>query len=353
MALSLAPHIGMARIKMLKNHFGSAKAVFEQDIISIKQVENIGKQSAESIVKFNKWDEVEKIIASSGQYTLLQDEMPQFPAVLNELFDPPALLWIQGELQEEDQNAVAIVGTRKATDYGKRIAYQFAKELAERGITVVSGLALGIDTAAHQGALAGGGRTLAVLGSGLNNIYPYANLSLSKEIAKNGALISEFPPHTAPDSGNFPRRNRIISGLSRGILVAESHAKGGALLTAYLALEQNKEVFAIPNRITDAANGNNKIIQEGTAKLVTSVDDILIELDGLTQLPQAAKPQIAPPELNGIEATIYHTLSQDPLHLDQICFLTGLDASNALVYLLQLEFKGIVQQSAGRMFTTK
>lgn len=351
-ALSLAPHIGMARIKLLTNYFGSATAVFEQHLPELTKVEGIGKLCAESITKFQDWATVESLLRATRkkEYGLVHATLPEYPQLLNELFDPPALLWHRGEYLPQDQNAVAIVGTRKASEYGKKVAYQFAKALAAQGITVVSGLALGIDTAAHQGALDGGGRTIAVLGSGLNHIYPAINQKLAERIVENGVLYSEFFPHTQPDAGNFPRRNRIISGLSKGVLVAEAHAKGGALLTAYLALEQNREVFAVPNRIFDAASGNNRLIQEGTAKLVNNVEDILVELAGFTALPKSTASPKPMPQLNGVEARIYEALGEEAIHLDVLCAKTNLEVSDALVYLLQLEFKGVIKQFAGKMF---
>jgi len=201
-----------------------------------------------------------------------------YPANLAQIHNPPAALYVNGELLKQDEAAVALVGTRRATYYGMQVCQKLAYELALQGITIVSGMALGIDTAAHKGALKAGGRTIAVLGSGHANIYPRQNINLYKEIAKSGAVVSEFPNATRPDKWHFPRRNRIISGLSLGVVVVEAPKKSGALITADFALEQGREVFALPGKISSmTSEGTNHLIKEG-AKLVEDVDDIIEEL---------------------------------------------------------------------------
>jgi DNA processing protein len=233
------------------------------------------------------------------------------------------------------------------------MAHEFATALAEKGITVVSGLAYGIDAAAHQAAVDAGGRTLAVLGSGADRIYPSKHKRLADDIAAHGAILSEYPLGAAPDAPNFPRRNRIISGLSLGTLVVEAHEKGGALITARLAVEQNREVFAIPSPVhSRSGKGTNHLIQRGHAKLVLNVDDILDEL-GFADMPGAApaSAQAKPLEdLSAIEQELYAILEAEPQHIDAICQQTGYDSSTALVYLLSLEFKGLVRQMAGKQF---
>ena len=275
---------------------------------------------------------------------------PHYPDLLRQIYDPPPFLWMRGRLAPEDAQAIAVVGTRKATDYGRRAAEQFSGELARRGFTVVSGLAYGIDAAAHRAALEAGGRTIAVLGSGVDRIYPSRNSGLVRQIIEHdqGAVISEFPLGTAPDASNFPRRNRIIAGLSKGTLVVEARATGGALITAYEALEQNREVFAVPASVFTESEGTNRLIQRGHAALVTSVDDLLGELEGIEAVsPPAPEP---PADLNRVEQKLYDTLTTEPVHLDTLCAQTGLDAPSALVYLLNLEFRGLVRQLAGKQF---
>lgn len=255
---------------------------------------------------------------------------------------------------------VSVVGTRRCTDYGRAQAHHFAAELARKGFTVVSGLAYGIDAAAHKGALDVGGRTIAVLGSGVGRIYPPKHTSLADRIAESGALLSEYALDAEPDAPNFPERNRILSGLSLGTLVVESYAEGGALITARLALEQNREVFALPGAITkDSSRGTNQLIQRGHAKLVMTLDDLLEELPEVTvdapeevdaeavSSPRASKPS---PELSGDKAVLYEALSDTPMHVDALCEETNLDPSTALVHLLELEFEGLVRQLAGKQF---
>ncbi|NNF59333.1 MAG: DNA-protecting protein DprA, partial [Rhodothermaceae bacterium] len=219
------------------------------------------------------------------------------------------------------------------------------------GFTVVSGLAYGIDAVAHRAALEAGGRTIAVLGSGVDRIYPSRNSGLVRQILENdqGAVVSEFPLGTAPDATNFPRRNRIIAGLSRGTLVVEARATGGALITAYEALEQNREVFAVPASVFTETEGTNRLIQRGHAALVTSVEDLLREVGGTFETAAPPEPE-APADLNRVEQKLYDALTTEPVHLDTLCAQTGLDSPSALVYLLNLEFRGLVRQLAGKQF---
>jgi DNA processing protein len=279
----------------------------------------------------------------------------RFPTRLRQIYDPPALLWMRGTLTPADDRALAIVGTRRCTDYGKRQAHRFAQALVQAGFTVVSGLAYGIDGAAHRGALDAGGRTLAVLGSGVNRIYPSKHKRLAQSIIEQGAVLSEYPLDAPPDASNFPERNRIVSGTTLGTLVVESHREGGALITARMAVEQNREVFAVPGDVgRKAAVGTNRLIQRGHAKLVLDVDDILDELGMEPAAPDATgeAPDEAstPTSLNAVEQRLYEALDSDPVHIDTLCADTEIDPSTALVYLLSLEFKGLVRQMAGKQF---
>ncbi len=357
-ALSLVPGVGPGRIRSLLAHFGSANAVMTASKHALARVDRVGPQTAAAIVGFHGEAEVDAQFAAAervgAELVALWDD--RYPDLLRQIYDPPAVLWLRGDLLPQDDRAIAIVGTRRATDYGKRVAHHFAYELAQRGFTIVSGLAYGIDTAAHRGALEAGGRTIAVLGSGVDRIYPGRNKPLAERMmAGQGAVLSEFGLGTKPDAVNFPRRNRIIAGLSKGTLVAEARRTGGALITAWMALEQNREVFAAPAALfSPTGEGTNQLVRKGYATLVTSVDELLEELDGQMADPHvAAGPSSAaavPPELNASEQKLYDALTTDPVHLDTLCEQTGLDTSNALVYLLSLEFKGLVRQLAGKQF---
>ena len=354
--LSLVPGVGPGRVRALLARFQRAAAVCRAPQAHLAAVPGIGPKTAHAIRTFDDEGAVEAQFrrAAAVGARLVSYADADFPPLLGQIYDPPAFLWMRGTLTPADDLAVAIVGTRRATEYGRRVAYEFAAGLAERGVTVVSGLAYGIDAAAHRGALEAGGRTLAVLGSGVDRIYPSRHARLAAQIAEQGAILSEYPLGTAPDATNFPRRNRIVSGLARGTLVAEAFATGGALITARLAVEQNREVFAIPSPVYGpAGEGANRLIRDGHAKLVLTVQDVLEEIGAETRVAEtsAPVPEAAPPaDLNAAEQRLYDALTHEPLHIDRLCLDTGLDPSSALVYLLSLEFKGLVRQMAGKQF---
>lgn len=350
-ALSMVPGVGTGRLHALLARFGTAAAVLDAPPRALAAVPGVGPQTAAAIAAFDGLDEAEAQLERAAQagVTLVAAWDARYPEALRQIYDPPALLWMRGTLVPDDARALAVVGTRRATDYGRRAAYDLAEALARHGYSVVSGLAYGIDAAAHRGALDGGGRTLAVLGSGLDCVYPRRHAGLAREVAEQGAVLSEYPFGTAPDAPNFPRRNRVISGLCRGVVVVEAFEKGGALITARLAMEQNRDVFAVPSPIYSAAGqGANALLQDG-AKLVRSVDDILEEYAHLAPAP--GPPAAAPvPELSGVEQQLYDALDTEAVHIDVLCARTGLDAATALVSLLGLEFKGLVRQMAGKQF---
>ena len=353
-ALSLVPGVGPGRIRALVAACGSATAVLAASRRALAEVPGIGPRTAAAIAGFDDFAEVDKQMrrAEQSRAVLVPSWDVRFPRLLREIYDPPVFLWMRGDLLSADERAIAIVGTRRASDYGRRLAETFATGLAERGFTIVSGLAYGIDVVAHRAAVNAGGRTLAVLGSGVDRIYPARHTRLAQAIEQQGAILSEYPLGAAPDAPNFPRRNRIISGLSLGTLVVEAFETGGALITARLAVEQNREVFAIPSAVHSLSGiGTNRLIQRGHARLVLSVDDILDEL-GLLQpgLAETAPPRPSAGDLPPIEQQLYAALEAEPKHIDAICAHTGLDASTALVYLLSLEFKGLVRQLAGKQF---
>jgi len=282
---------------------------------------------------------------------LLRDD-PGFPGILTQLPDPPPLLYMRGDLREADDPAVAVVGSRRATCYGLEMARLLAGEIAAAGVTVVSGLARGIDQAAHAGALDAGGRTLAFLGSGIDRIYPRENLALAERISSNGAILSEFPMGTAPLSGNFPVRNRLISGVSRGTLVVEAAARSGSLITARMALEQGREVFAVPGNLTsENALGPNLLIQQG-AKLVMRGRDVLEEIPGAPLPPEIEEAQ--EPAESAEEEIILRCLSPaDPLTLDELAGRTGLSTGPLLAALLKLEIEERARQLPGGRFIRK
>ena len=274
-----------------------------------------------------------------------------YPKILKEISGAPKQLYVRGELPGNHEMNFAIVGTRTASEYGKTLAFKIAKELAELGFNIVSGLALGVDTESHLGALAGGGKTVAVLGSAIdyNSIYPSVNISLVKNIVSNGgAVISEYAPGTKSEIWYFPERNRIISGLSRGVLVVEAPEKSGALITARLALEQNRDVFAIPGSIFSKNSiGTNILIKSG-AKVVTSVDDILEELN-LTDL-KINKNTKEEESLTNEEKIILNIIEKEPIHIDKICHASKMSASQALSIVSILEIKGMIKNIGGGKF---
>jgi DNA processing protein len=356
-ALSLVPGVGAGRIRALLAQFGSATAVMSASRTALTRVDGVGPQTAAAIVEFGDYAAVDRQLERAAQIgaTLIMPWDDRFPRRLRQIYDPPALLWMRGTLTPADGRALAIVGTRRCTEYGRRRAHRFAQDLAQHGFTIVSGLAYGIDAAAHRGALDAGGRTLAVLGSGVNRIYPSKHTDLARSILKQGALLSEYALDTPPDASNFPERNRIVSGMTLGTLVVESHHEGGALITARMAVEQNREVFAVPGDVGRKASvGTNRLIQRGHAKLVLDVDDILDELGiaSAAAVPDEEAPASAPAteSLNAIEQQLYEALDREPVHIDTLCAHTGVDPSTALVYLLSLEFKGLVRQMAGKQF---
>lgn len=351
--LSLVPGVGPGRIRAILARFRSAARAMKASPRALAEVPGIGPQTAQAIAAFDGDRVAEEQLRQADRVGawLLPLWDGRFPRLLQQIYDPPAFLWVRGEFTPEDERAIAIVGTRRATEYGRGVAHDLAQALAERGLTIVSGLAYGIDGAAHRGALVPpGGRTLAVFGSGVDRIYPSRHTRLAEAIEGRGALLSEYPMGAAPDAPNFPRRNRIVSGLALGTLVVEAFEKGGALITARLALEQNREVFAIPSPVQSRAGaGANRLIQCGHAKLVLTADDVLDEL-GLAApetVPSASEP---PPDLAPVEQKLLDALGSEPIHIDALCAATGLDASTALVYLLSLEFKGLVRQMAGKQF---
>lgn len=279
-ALNMIPDVGSLRLKNLLEAFGSAPRIFLNSPEKLKQVEKIGSKIANAINTFpfeNLKKELE--LAKKLKVRILTVNDDNYPQNLKNIFDPPICLYVKGDILPQDEISLGIVGSRRASFYGLQVAEKFAYSLAQLKFTIVSGLARGVDTSAHKGALKAKGRTLAILGSGLNCIYPEENFKLAEEISHAGAVISEFPLNFGPQPRNFPRRNRVISGLSMGVIVVEAAKNSGALITADFALEQGREVFAVPGKVDSATSfGTNQLIKQG-AKLTDSVEDILEELD--------------------------------------------------------------------------
>jgi DNA processing protein len=349
LGFNLLSAMGMKRIEKLLTQFGSLQNAWHADEKSLKEAK-LGDKIIEKLLvqrkNLNLNAEYDKLAKWDIHLVLFSDE--DYPARLRTINDPPPMLYIRGKLLPQDGKALAVVGTRKCTRYGRDMSAQLSEELAKNGVTIISGLAEGIDTSAHEGALKGGGRTLAILGCGADQIYPAKNSLLAKHVIENGALVSEFSVGTPPMGENFPRRNRIISGLSLGVLVIEAPEKSGALITAGVAAEQGRDIFVIPGNITNnMASGTNKLLQDG-AKLVTSAKDILDELNlEYANLQTRVRTQTVVPSSDE-EALVLRFISTDPTHIDDIIRQTGLNSSEVMGLLTILELKGLAQ-SAGYM----
>jgi len=340
------PGIGPARLRALLDYYGDIGVAW-QAVPGELRAMGLDRRSVQNLVRvrqqLNLDAELEKL--HKLDVTVLTWDSPDYPDLLKQVANPPATLYIRGQLTPADDWALAVVGTRRATTYGKECTRLLARGLVENNVTVVSGLAYGIDTEAHTTALKAGGRTLAVLGSGVDYLYPAENRKLAQAIIENGALISEYPLGTRPESGNFPRRNRIISGLSLGVLIVEGTIQSGARITADYALEQGRDVFAVPGSILrKSGSGPNHLIQNG-ATLVTKVEDILEELN-LMLVSQHVEARAIIPD-NEIEATLLQNLSAEPIHVDDLARLTGLSAAEISSTLTMMELKGMVRQVGG------
>ena len=351
--LCAVPGVGPTRLRLLVAHFRSTESIYKTSAKELSSVDGVDYKTAQSIKSFTGFkygeNQVQKAIDENIDIISFWDE--RFPENLKRIYDPPVLLFAKGKFEKQDKFAISIVGTRVPTSYGKVVVDKITKELANKGLTIVSGLARGIDTLSHWTTLHAGGRTIAVLGSGLDKIYPPENKKLAESIGKQGVLISEFPFGTGPDASNFPRRNRIIAGLSLGTVVIEAGIKSGALLTANLALEQNREIFAVPGNINSPRSaGTNLLIRDG-AKLISSANDILFELKPQLKYLLKKEPDIKIPEdLTEIEKQILGTLSEKPIHIDVLSPKIGKSTAEVLSCLLPLEFRDLVKQLPGKLF---
>jgi len=364
LTLAMVPGVGTGKFIQLLARFRTPGSVLGASRSAIESV--VGPALAKRISTYSEAVDVAAQVRAMEErgVKLITLDDDQYPTRLAEIYDPPLVLFTRGELLEQDNHCVAIVGTRRPTPYGIRMAERFGRELAARGVTVVSGLAAGVDTAAHRGAIEAGGRTIAVLGCGVDVVYPKQNAGLYQEIAQNGVLMTQFAMGTEPRGSHFPVRNRIISGLSLGTLVVEAPVKSGALITARQAAEQGREVFAVPGQL-DVRNsaGPHALIREG-AKLVESVEDILVELQipaKVRQVPspppvetQTASPQpttSVKPEPS--ESNVLRMLSPNGSHIDEIATACRMSISEALSSLTLLELKGLVRQFSGKRFAPR
>jgi len=338
--------IGPIRLRALLDYFGDLEAAWNASPHELRKA-GLDRRSLANLLQTREEisldEEMEKIEREGIKLLTWEDEA--YPSRLLNIYDPPPVLYLKGELLPQDEWAVAVVGTRGATVYGKEVTREIAGGLARSGITVVSGLARGIDSEAHRAALEAGGRTIAVFGSGLDIIYPPCNRRLAERIVEQGAILTEYPLGTPPEGSNFPPRNRIISGLSLGVVIVEAGERSGALITADYALSQGRDVFAVPGNIFRKKSvGTNKLIQEG-AKLVLSVQDILEELNLTMVSQQAEAKEILP--TNEKEALLLQHLSAEPIHIDELGRRSGLPISQVSSTLAMMELKGMVRQVGG------
>ncbi|MDP2729758.1 MAG: DNA-processing protein DprA [Dehalococcoidales bacterium] len=340
---SLVPGIGRVKFGQLESYFKSLENAWQAAPAELRQA---GLDSG-AIRAITSWRpkvsleaEMEKLERYGVKVFTCHDD--GYPSRLKEIYDYPPVLYVRGSLLPEDEWSLAVVGTRRASVYGRQVTEEIVADLARSKITVVSGLAKGIDSVAHRTALAAGGRSLAVFGCGLDIVYPAENVEMARRIMQQGALISEYPLGTRPRADNFPRRNRIMSGICLGVLVVEAGESSGAMITAHLALEQNREVFAIPGSIlSPASRGTNQLIQEG-AKLVRSYTDILEELNLTAVAQQIEMKEIIPP--SDTESLLLKQLGAEPAHIDEVCRSSGLPISTVSSTLAMMELKGMVRQ---------
>ncbi len=347
---NLVKGIGSVRFKALLDFFGSPAIAWQAPGeallnagLSPKIIENLQKIRSQVSLE-QVWNRIQ----AQGIEVLTWDD-PTYPPMLKEIDQPPPVLYMRGSLQPTDEWAVAIVGTRRVTPYGRQVAEEIANALAQSGITVVSGLAIGVDTFAHQAAIRAGGRTLAVLGSGVDVIYPNSNRRLADEIIGQGALLSDYAPGTGPEATNFPPRNRIISGLARAVVVVEAGETSGALITASFANEQGRDVFAVPGSIYGPqSKGTNRLIQQGAAPLLSPQD--VLEAINVTMIVEHKAARVNLPA-DATEAALHKILSSEPMHVDEILQQSNLPVDKVSAALTMMELKGMVRQVGGMHYT--
>jgi DNA processing protein len=358
-ALSRVQGLGCVSFKKLAGHFGDPTEALSASTAALAEIQGLDQSVIDGLRNFSAWDEAEKEIirAEKAAVKIVPFTDSSYPARLRMISDPPSLLYLKGEIRRDDEKAVAVVGSRSTSDYGRRVARDLCRGLASLGFTVVSGMARGIDGTAHETSLNAGGRTIAVLGSGVDRVYPAEHDKLYRRISENGAVISEFPMGTRPLAFNFPARNRLISGLSLGVVVVEATEKSGSLITAALALEQGREVFAVPGEVgASRSRGAHRLIRQG-AKLVETVDDIMEEI-APQLLVRSGKTLSAPrrtlPQNLGDEfQRIFGLFQERPLQIDEVIESSGCSASRVSEILLELELQGYIKQLPGKKYTTE
>ncbi len=344
LGFSIIPGIGRVRFNALEAYFGDLENAWRAPEGELRKA-GLDNSSVNSIVSWRpRIDidaELEKLEANNVSYFTYHEA--EYPTRLKQIYDYPPVLFVKGNLIPQDEWSIAVVGTRRATVYGRQVTEEMVADLVASKISIASGLARGIDSVAHRTTLEAGGRTIAVLASGLDIIYPAENAGLAQSITENGALISEYPLGTKPRAENFPRRNRIMSGISLGVLCVEADETSGAIITARQALEQNREVFAVPGSIlSPTSRGTNMLIQRGEAKLVTRCMDILEELNLVTVAHQMEMKELLPE--NETESLLLKQLTAEPVHIDEVCHTAGLPISTVSSTLSMMELKGMVKQ---------
>ena len=356
LALARVQGLGNAGFKRVTDHFGDPRKAFSASEKELAQIPDLDRRAIEGLLNFSDWDEVKEEmqrISQSG-VGVVPFIARNYPARLRMIPDPPPFLYMKGEMREADERAVAVVGSRSASDYGIRVTQELCRGLVSSGFTVVSGMARGIDAAAHEAAIGAGGRTLAVLGSGVDVVYPPEHTDLYGKITGAGAVLSELPLGTPPFSFHFPSRNRLISGLSLGVVVVEATEKSGSLITAGLALEQGREVFAVPGEAgASRSRGTHRLIRQG-AKLVEGVEDIVEEIAPqlLSRSPktgEALSPAL-PPNMSLEVRSVFELVLRGPLHIDDVIQGSGLSPAKVSEILLDLEIGGFLKQLPGKRF---
>ena len=349
--INLVKGIGAVRLRALLDFFGDAKSAWEATPAELHEA-GLSKKIVENFVDTRSkvdldalWDEI-----SAKNIRVMTWDDADYPARLREISQPPPIIYLRGEILEEDAWAVAIVGTRRVTSYGRQVTEEVASFLAQNGVTIVSGLARGVDGIAHQAALNSGGRTIAVLGSGVNRIYPSEHRNLAQQVEKAGAVISDYAPDTPPEGSNFPPRNRIISGLSMATIVIEAAETSGALITANFALEQGREIFALPGNIfAPQSKGPNRLIQKGAHPLLRPRD--ILEILDLTRITEHRSAQRTLPT-DSTEVQLLGTLTHEPIHVDEIRAKTGLAVEKVSSTLVMMELKGMVRHVGGMNYVS-
>jgi DNA processing protein len=356
-ALNMIEHVGPVRVRQLLQHFGDTPAILKASKRELMHVQGIGEDTAEAIAHWEQTIDLLaelKRISDFGCHIVVQND-PEYPELLKQIYDPPIVLYVKGELRPADKNSVALVGSRTTTPYGMEVARKLAYQLAYLGVTVVSGGARGIDSAAHQGALSAKGRTVAVLGTGINIVFPAENAELYERISSNGAILTQFPFNRPGDKQTFPIRNRLVAGMTLGTVVVEANLTSGALITANFANEYGRQVFAIPGRIdSPRSKGCHNLIKNG-AKLCEGAEDILSEFEYLfppsNRPASGAETGVLPAlELSENEQKVYGALDHQEIGIDDAIRKSGLPPSAVSVALLSLEMKRLVRQLPGKMF---